>query len=144
MIRNNDSSNNTKKTQKYQATQPSNKKERQKKQKGNEYGKEDVSSLGRPTDDDVGKSTLQERTSTRLFLGDEGRKYWSDEYGKRFSPGFTGLRAYIYYWSMRWFSDDGFRILLVSFFVFCVCVCCFVVVWLVVFGYFSDEGIYSV
>ncbi|MBE3121149.1 MAG: hypothetical protein IMZ58_02955 [Thermoplasmata archaeon] len=41
--------------------------------------------------DDFGKSALQDRISTNLFLGDGFGKPGSDEYGKWFSPGFSGL-----------------------------------------------------
>ncbi|MBE3135982.1 MAG: hypothetical protein IMZ43_01080 [Thermoplasmata archaeon] len=41
--------------------------------------------------DDFGKSAREDEKSTNLFLGDGFGKPGSDEYGKCFSPGFSGL-----------------------------------------------------
>ena len=41
-----------------------------------------TTTLGNAVGDDFGKSALQERISTNLFLGDGSGKPGSDEYGK--------------------------------------------------------------
>ena len=48
-----------------------------------------MTNLGNDAGDDFGKSALQDRISTNLFLGDELGKYLGDEGGKCFSPGFS-------------------------------------------------------
>ncbi len=35
----------------------------------------------------------------------------SDEYGNWFSPGFSGLLEWLFYWSLKWFLGDDFGIL---------------------------------
>jgi hypothetical protein len=50
-----------------------------------------VTSLGNDAGDDFGKSALEDPESTSRFLGDGSGKPGSDEDGKWFSPGFSGL-----------------------------------------------------
>ncbi|MCX6663572.1 MAG: hypothetical protein NTZ75_04925 [Euryarchaeota archaeon] len=59
--------------------------------------------MGNDAGDDFGKSALQDRISTNLFLGDELGKCLDDEGGKCFSPGFSGLLRLWFYWSLRVF-----------------------------------------
>jgi len=67
-----------------------------------------VTDLGNDAGDDFGKSPQEDPGSTNLFLGDADGKCLGDEYGKRFSPDFSGLMKWWFSWSMRGFSGDDF------------------------------------
>jgi len=50
--------------------------------------------MGNDAGDDFGKFALEDRESTNLVLGDEFGTALSDEYGKCFTPDFSGLMTW--------------------------------------------------
>jgi len=73
--------------------------------------------------DEFGKSALQDRISTNLFLGDADGKWKSDEFGDGFSSGSSGLMNWSFSWSMKGFLGGEFVILRVSSFYYYVLLC---------------------